>query len=168
MTDLISNPDQQMIPAPQDPPAPSIDDATKELLKRYGFDHVPTVEELRARKAQRQAEVRAEVLFQADRRNWCEDGTRTVCANLRLQRPGSREQRTIRATVSYEVELKVHSWTDKGSLTAAMHHNYLPTEAQNTRNRAFSNITLANVTVNDQAIEWTDDLAKELMPNVSE
>jgi hypothetical protein len=140
-------------------PTPELDAETIELLKKYGFDHVPTADELRDFKARRQAEIREEVLFQADRRNWCEDGTRKVCANLRVQRPGQREDRKITVQVTYEVELTVTSYTDRGAVALALSSGYLPVE-KNNRRLAQRNIEYVGLEVNGTPAEITPDMKR--------
>lgn len=118
--------DVESVVAPPEPAAPTLDESTVKLLAELGFDHVPTVEEAKAALDARRKLIREEVLFQADRKHWCEEGTRAVCANLRLHRPGSREARAVkvRATVEYTVQLTTYS--AKGALHQAQGSGYLP------------------------------------------
>lgn len=174
MTDLrITDPvDQAMVqdmggplgdtpPLPE--PTPTLDDATIALLKRYGFNHVPTVEELREVKARRQAEVRDEVLFQADRKNWCDEGTRQVCANLRLPRPGSKEQHKVTYRVTMVMEIGLHTYTDRGALAYLVNGKMFPVEGKSFRGHGTAtNVVVENVAVDGTPFELTDDLRKEL------
>lgn len=164
MTDLriTDEVDRDMVrdmSGPTEPQTPELDAETIALLQKYGFDHVPTADELREVKARRQAEIREEVLFQADRRNWCEDGTRKVCANLRIPRPGQREDRKITVKVSYEVELTVASYTDRGAVALALSSGYLPKEKNNGR-VAHRNIEYTGLEVNGTPAEVTPDMMR--------
>jgi hypothetical protein len=140
----------------------NISPQTLELLKSLGFDHVPTVEEIEEAWAKRREEVRQEVLFHADRRSWCESGTRQVCANLRVARPGDREEHTITARVSYDVELTVASYTKKGAIAVASYNQWLPTARHNGRTRTVTNIKMDGLTIDGESFEMTDELLKEV------
>lgn len=145
-------------------PTPEVDPAIVELLKRHGFDHVPAEEELREYKARRQAEVREEVLFQADRRNWCDDGTRKVCANLRIPRPGQRETHEITFQVTMDVTLTLNAYSAKGALARAYNGHLFPVEGRQWYPSATrtSNVTMGPLMVGGQPIELTEDLRREL------
>lgn len=164
MTDLIN--DRRGPMSGPDTPQPqglelTLDPATIKLLKKYGFDRVPTIEELREVKARRQAEIREEVLFQADRRNWCDDGTRKVCANLRVQRPGEREERKITVKVAYEIEVTVTSYTDRGAVALALAGNYLPKEKNTNGGRVINRkIEYVDLEVNGTPAEITPDMMR--------
>ena len=159
MTDLrIADPVDQAMVADMGggTPAPTLTAEQIDMLRKLGFDHVPTVEELREAKARRQAEVREEVLFQADRKHWCEDGTRTVCANLRLARPGKE-------TVTMELEVDMLTWTDRGALATAINSRILPVEGPNSGGMArYTNVSITDLTVGGTPYELTEDLRKEL------
>lgn len=86
----------------------------KALLVKAGLDHVPTIEEAKAHLDARRKEIRLAVLEQADERSWCEDGTRKVCANLRLERPGSRSEKLVEVELILKVTIPVTTYTDKG------------------------------------------------------
>lgn len=149
----------------QTPPTPEPQILTPEQIRtltNLGFDHVPTVEELREAKARRQAQVREEVLFQADRRSWCEDGTRQVCANLRLQRPGSRVTHKVTYRVTMDVEIEIASWTDKGALAIGLNAARLPVDGRSYAVNRVTNPVIENLTVNGTTYELTEDLRKEL------
>lgn len=151
-------------PTPE-PQTPEIPEETLNQLRALGFDHIPTVEEVRERLNARRAQIREEVLFQADRRGWCEDGTRQVCANLRLTRPGERERRTLTTKVTLELEYTGLTWTERGLLTLAMTNNALPVDVSG---RLFGSKVVASevheVKIGDQVIELTDELVKEIKP----
>lgn len=142
-------------------PAPTLTAEQIDMLRKLGFDHVPTEQELREAKARRQAEVRDEVLFQADRKGWCEDGTRQVLANLRLQRPGDRGTHKIIARVTMDVEVDVAAWTERGALASAIRYRQLPTEMDQTGLR-YLNVTHEGLTVDGNPYELTEDLRREL------
>lgn len=142
-------------------------EVARELLKRYGFDHVPAAEELQEILPRRRAEVREEVLFQADLRNWCEDGTRAVCANLRVARPGDQKYRRVTYQVTMDVEIVQSTWTERGALARALAHGGIPTEGSSPYSiPAYSggvrNVVITNLTVDGTTYELTDDLRKEL------
>ena len=145
-------------PAPQ---PPVVDEQTLKLLTDLGFDHVPTADEVKARLDARREEIRNEVLFQADRRDWCDDGTRQVCANLRLKRPGYRDEKkiTIRATVEYTVDTLAYS--DKGALLKVHKYGRLPLGDQFAGGRLAS-AEIHEVKIGDTAIELTDALWEEI------
>lgn len=176
MTDLrITDPvDQAMIrdiesDRPTGAPRPMLTDEQIEALKRLGFDHVPTVDELAERKAQRQAEVRDEVLFQADRKYWCDDGTRKVCANLRIARPGGKTERKVTYRVTMDVEVRAHTWTERGALAYAINSNLLPTDGGSyggTGTGTATNVVIEGLAVDGTPFELTDDLRKEMTHGV--
>lgn len=87
-----------------------------ELLAKAKLDHIPTVEEAKAILAARRAEIRHAVMVEADRRDWCEDGTRKVCANLRLERPGSRTERVVEVELTMKLTVPVATYTEEGVL----------------------------------------------------
>lgn len=90
--------------------------ATKALLDKAGLDHVPTVDEAKALLDARKDEIRTEVLRQADMRDWCEDGTRKVCANLRLPRPGERQTHKVQVEMTLTLTLDSTAYTAEGAL----------------------------------------------------
>ena len=85
-----------------------------ELLAKTGLDHVPTIEEAKALLAARRAEIRHAVMVEADKRDWCEDGTRKVCANLRLERPGSRTNREVEVEMTLKIKTVIAAYTEEG------------------------------------------------------
>lgn len=91
-------------------------EATQELLAQAGLDRVPTIEEAKALLDARRAEIRHAVLEQADARDWCYEGTRKVCANLRLAKPDDRKQHTFRTTIQVEVEIGYNGFTEAGAI----------------------------------------------------
>lgn len=111
-------------PAAEPAPQKSVDELTidvedaeaAELLAKAKLDHVPTVEEAKAILAARRAEIRHAVMVEADRRDWCEDGTRKVCANLRLERPGSRTERLVVVELTMKLTVPVSTYTEEGVL----------------------------------------------------
>lgn len=145
-------------------PTPEVDPAIVELLKRHGFDHVPAEEELREYKARRQAEVREEVLFQADRRNWCDDGTRKVCANLRIPRPGPRETHEVTFRVTMDLTIPISAWTARGALARAYNGYNIPVEGRewHASSHRATNVVMENLMVDGQPTELTEDLRREL------
>lgn len=90
---------------------------TAELLAKAGLDRVPTVEEAKAILDARRAEIRQAVLEQADRRDWCYDGTRQVCANLRLPKPDDRKPFSFRTRVVLELEVQHTGFTKAGAIS---------------------------------------------------
>ena len=143
------------------PETPALDEATIKLLTELGFDHVPTIEEAKSALDARREFVRSEVLFQADRKQWCEDGTREVCANLRLRRPGSRTEKkvTVRATVEYTVHRLAYS--DRGALHSAEKSGYLPVGTRFAAGGLVS-AEIHELKVDDTVIDLTDELRKEI------
>lgn len=144
---------------------PALDEATINQLKALGFDHVPTVEEARERLQARRAEIRDEVLFQADRRGWCEEGTREVCAGLRLTRPGIKEARTVTVRFTTTMTYVANTWTDRGALAYAAANTYLPiVNGDRLARRVGGNggVEVHEVKVNDTVIELTDELRGEI------
>lgn len=93
-----------------------IPEETKALLEVAGLDHVPTVDEAKALLDARRAEIRTAVLMEADARDWCEDGTRKVCANLRLARPGNRDSHEITVTMQMTLTITQSAYTPQGAL----------------------------------------------------
>lgn len=91
-------------------------EATQRLLAEAGLDRVPTIEEAKALLEARRAEIRQAVLDQADVRDWCYDGTRKVCANLRLAKPDDRKQFTFTAKIEVEVEVSHTGFTEAGAV----------------------------------------------------
>lgn len=89
---------------------------TAELLAKAGLDRVPTIDEAKEILAARRAEIRHAVMVEADKRDWCEDGTRKVCANLRLERPGSRTERNVEVEMTIKVVVPVVTYTEEGVL----------------------------------------------------
>ena len=145
------------------PPTPTLTAEQIDMLRKLGFDHVPTVEELAEAKTQRQAEVREEVLFQADRRGWCADGTRTVLANLRLQRPGDKAVHKIVARVEMDIEVDLRAWTERGALAYAVSANILPTAERSADGQvSYTNMSITGLKVGDTPYELTEDLRREL------
>ena len=86
------------------------------LAAKVGLDHIPTIDEARELLTARRAEIRKAVMVEADRRDCCEVGTRKVCANLRLERPGSRENREYEVELNLKVRVSVTSYTEEGAL----------------------------------------------------
>lgn len=148
-------------PTPE-PETPTLDEATVKLLTELGFDHVPTVEEAKAALEARRERVREEVLFQADRKGWCEDGTRQVCANLRVKRPGSREQRTITYRATVEVTREILSYSERGALALAKAHGYLPLGLGNFAGGELVNTEIHEIKINDTVIDLTDELREAI------
>lgn len=100
-----------------------------QLLVDLGFTpgYIPTAAEVKEKLDARKVEIRQAVLDQSDSRGWCDDGTRKVLADLRLSRPGSREQHTVRATVTLEVQFNVNAYNALGAARLA-HRHYLNPE----------------------------------------
>lgn len=97
--------------------ATDVEDAeAKELLAKAKLDHVPTIDEAKELLTARRAEIRHAVMLQADKRDWCEDGTRKVCANLRLERPGSRTNRQVEIEMTLKFTVTATSYTEEGAL----------------------------------------------------
>lgn len=105
-------------------PAPREDRATEpeiidpkylELLEKLGFTEIPTAEQVKARLDERRAEIRTAVMEQADARGWCDDGTRQVCADLRLPRPGRRESYTVKVPLTFTVEVRASAFTPESA-----------------------------------------------------
>jgi hypothetical protein len=96
--------------------APPLDDEAVELLAKAGLDHVPTIDEAKALLDARRREIRHAVMVEADKRNWCEDGTRKVCANLRLERPGSRAERSVEVEVTLKITHTIPTYTNEGAV----------------------------------------------------
>lgn len=92
---------------------------TKALLELAGLDHVPTVEEAKALLEARKAEIRQAVMLEADLRDWCEDGTRKVCANLRLPRPGERTTHPLEVELRLKVRVSYSAYTAEGAVEKA-------------------------------------------------
>lgn len=108
---------------PDEPLAPPVDAEAAEaaeLLAKAGLDRVPTADEAKALLAARRAEIRHAVLVQADERAWCEDGTRKVCANLRLERPGNRTQRVATVELNLKVTMPLTTYTTEGVIAQLM------------------------------------------------
>lgn len=159
ITDEVDRDMVRDMSGPTEPQVPELDVETIALLQKYGFDHVPTADELREFKARRQAEIREEVLFQADRRNWCDDGTRKVCANLRIPRPGQREDRKVTVKVSYEIEVTISSYTDRGAVALALASGYLPKDRANGRT-VYRDVEYIGLSVNGTPAEITPDMMR--------
>ncbi len=81
------------------------------LLRQVGLGKVPTIEEAKALLDARREEIRAAVLQQADERDWCYDGTRKVCANLRLRKPDDRSYFTVKVRMVVEMTARVRGFT---------------------------------------------------------
>lgn len=119
--------------APVDPDELVIDTSTEaspedlELVAKLGLDRIPTAEEAKALLAARRAEIRHAVLVQADKRAWCEDGTRKVCANLRLERPGARTEKMVEVEMVLKVKVPVQAYTDEGALQNVVKQGVLST-----------------------------------------
>lgn len=90
------------------------DTEAAELLAKVKLDHVPTEAEAKALLTARRQEIRHAVLVEADARQWCEDGTRKVCANLRLERPGDRTQREVELEMTVKVRTNFTTYTPEG------------------------------------------------------
>lgn len=105
--------------------APAIDPETAATLAKLGLDRVPTAAEAKELLDARRTEIRAEVLRQADARDWCDDGTRKVCANLRLPRPGNRERFSFQATFTVTVDIPTNAFTEAGALLRIQRQKYL-------------------------------------------
>lgn len=108
-------------PAPaaeaETPPATDeIPAETKALLETVGLEHVPTVDEAKALLDARKAEIRLAVMREADLRDWCDDGTRKVCANLRLARPGDRENHEFQVELRLVLSVTQTAYTPDGAL----------------------------------------------------
>lgn len=88
-----------------------------ELLAKAGLDHVPTVIEAKELLEARRTEIRRQVLLQADARDWCLDGTRQVCANLRLTRPGDRTQHQFEVEVTLKLTVDAMGFTPEGAVS---------------------------------------------------
>lgn len=170
MTDLMSERNAlvdvdarlpEEVPTAAEAETPALDEATIKLLTDLGFDHVPTVEEAKAALDARRKLIREEVLFQADRKHWCEEGTRAVCANLRLARPGSRVPHAVkvRATVEYTVQLTTYS--AKGALFQAHGSGYLPVGTRFVGADLHS-AEIHGLTVDGEPIDLTDTLREEI------
>lgn len=114
---LLDEPDPTSPLGPEVTAEPGQDDETKALLEKAGLDHVPTADEAKALLDARRKEIRHAVMVEADRRDWCEEGTRKVCANLRLERPGGRTQRTIDVEVNLTVTVPMTTYTEEGALS---------------------------------------------------
>lgn len=109
---------ESTIPAPhQDEPVQeAIDPKYLELLAKLGFTEIPTAEQVKAKLDARRAEIRSAVMEQADARGWCDDGTRQVCADLRLTRPGTRQRYTVKVPVTFEMEMAASAFTPETAL----------------------------------------------------
>lgn len=142
-------------------PAPVVDEQTLKLLADLGFDHIPTADEVKARLDARREEVRDEVLFQADRKHWCDDGTRQVCANLRLKRPGNREPRNIRIRVTAEYTVQMVTFSDKGALYRAVADGLLPLKDWFV-GQDLHEAEIHSVTLNGTPVDLTDALREEI------
>lgn len=87
----------------------------QELLAKAGLEQPPTAEEAKALLDARRAEIRKAVLVEADKRDWCIDGTRKVCANLRLERPGDRSGHIIEVEFTVKMVMETMAYTSEGA-----------------------------------------------------
>lgn len=141
------------IPAPrqEEQAQEVIDPKYLELLEKLGFTEIPTAEQVKAKLDERRAEIRAAVMEQADIRGWCEDGTRQVCANLRLPRPGRREAYVVRVPVAVEVETTVATFAPQAAIGAA-HRNLSSSATSDYLRRALGASAVTNVTFGDAVV----------------
>lgn len=72
------------------------------------------------------AKIRHEVLYQADLNGWCEDGVRRVLADLRLPRPGPREERTVTARIEIEYRASLYAYTTEAAAALAYKVGAIP------------------------------------------
>lgn len=120
-----------VLPGPLDPavaPEPEPSEVTMKLLEMAGLDHVPTAAEAKELLDARRAEIRQAVLMEADARDWCVDGTREVCANLRLTRPGNRETHYFEVTVTATLKVSAGGFTPEGAIAKLKRAGYLKPE----------------------------------------
>lgn len=118
-------------PAQTGTPEVEIDAKYLDLLRELGFTEIPTADQVKAKLDERRAVTRNTVLAQADEGSWCESGTRQVCANLRLPRPGERTEHDIDVDIHLVATFRVHTFTPESAL-AHMQRHYL-TEANLSR-----------------------------------
>ncbi len=124
------------------------------LLRQAGLTKVPTIEEAKAILDARREEIRAAVLRQADERDWCYDGTRKVCANLRLRKPEDRSRFDVKVRMEVEMTLQVRGFT----LESAMHRHARVYSSQGSQwlserwlNRYLPDVSVSKVTVESMA-----------------
>lgn len=133
---------------PEDHPAvapePEPSEVTAKLLEMAGLDHVPTAAEAKELLDARRAEIRQAVLMEADARDWCVDGTREVCANLRLTRPGNRENHYFEVTVTATLKVSAGGFTPEGAVAKLQRSgNFTP---QNLGRNLYGEVVSATVT----------------------
>lgn len=151
------------IPAPrQDEPQPqeAIDPKYLELLAALGFTEIPTAEQVKAKLDERRAEIRANVMEQADQRSWCDDGTRAVCANLRLTRPGKREHHDVKVQVTFDLEFAPNAFTPETAAAWVRRHIALGGNVDYIR-RGFGANTASNPTVGTMTVTGPDGTVTE-------
>lgn len=84
-----------------------------------GPEYVTAVEAQRQLNERRE-QVRHWVLRMADRRSWCDEGTRKVLAGLRLPRPGNRTRFMVRIPVSMVLTFQADTWTAQGAVERSL------------------------------------------------
>ena len=97
----------------------------QELLAKVKLEQPPTAEEAKALLEARRVEIRHAVLTEADKRDWCIDGTRKVCANLRLERPGDRPNRAVEVEFTVKMTMNVLAYTEEGAAQRLFHRSVL-------------------------------------------